>query len=128
MRGGCRRPERWMAQDVVNLSTVPTVGPNGVLVPATWTCARSRCSASASTSSQEDLTRVALDEGSLIVNSSRGGGSKDTWVLETATTPTAQAPRSPTPAPGAAGPGHRGMGGPAAAAQQRSKSGRAPTS
>jgi len=28
------------------------------------------------------LTRVALREGSMIVNSSRGGGSKDTWVLE----------------------------------------------
>ena len=28
------------------------------------------------------LTRVALEPGSLIVNSSRGGGSKDTWVLE----------------------------------------------
>ena len=27
------------------------------------------------------LTRVALPEGSLIVNSSQGGGSKDTWVL-----------------------------------------------
>jgi len=28
------------------------------------------------------LTRVALTEGSLIVNSSQGGGSKDTWVVE----------------------------------------------
>jgi uncharacterized circularly permuted ATP-grasp superfamily protein len=28
------------------------------------------------------LTRVALREGSMIVNSSQGGGSKDTWVLE----------------------------------------------
>jgi uncharacterized circularly permuted ATP-grasp superfamily protein len=28
------------------------------------------------------LTRVALSEGSLVVNSSQGGGSKDTWVLE----------------------------------------------
>jgi uncharacterized circularly permuted ATP-grasp superfamily protein len=28
------------------------------------------------------LTRVALRPGSLIVNSSQGGGSKDTWVLE----------------------------------------------
>jgi uncharacterized circularly permuted ATP-grasp superfamily protein len=28
------------------------------------------------------LSRVALREGSLIVNSSQGGGSKDTWVLE----------------------------------------------
>jgi hypothetical protein len=28
------------------------------------------------------LTRVAMVEGSMVVNSSRGGGSKDTWVLE----------------------------------------------
>ncbi len=28
------------------------------------------------------LTRVALNRGSLVVNSSQGGGSKDTWVLE----------------------------------------------
>ena len=28
------------------------------------------------------LTRVALNEGSLVVNSSQGGGTKDTWVLE----------------------------------------------
>ncbi len=28
------------------------------------------------------LTRVALRRGSLVVNSSQGGGSKDTWVLE----------------------------------------------
>jgi uncharacterized circularly permuted ATP-grasp superfamily protein len=28
------------------------------------------------------LTRVALKEGSLVVNSSQGGGTKDTWILE----------------------------------------------
>jgi uncharacterized circularly permuted ATP-grasp superfamily protein len=28
------------------------------------------------------LTRVALKDGSLVVNSSQGGGTKDTWVLE----------------------------------------------
>jgi uncharacterized circularly permuted ATP-grasp superfamily protein len=28
------------------------------------------------------LTRVALTEGSLVVNSSQGGGSKDTWIIE----------------------------------------------
>jgi uncharacterized circularly permuted ATP-grasp superfamily protein len=28
------------------------------------------------------LSRVALKEGSLVVNSSQGGGSKDTWVLD----------------------------------------------
>jgi uncharacterized circularly permuted ATP-grasp superfamily protein len=33
------------------------------------------------------LTRVALREGSMIVNSSQGGGSKDTWVLEDAAPP-----------------------------------------
>jgi uncharacterized circularly permuted ATP-grasp superfamily protein len=32
------------------------------------------------------LTRVALRKGSLVVNSSQGGGSKDTWVLEDAET------------------------------------------
>jgi uncharacterized circularly permuted ATP-grasp superfamily protein len=31
---------------------------------------------------QGGLTRVALTEGSLVVNSSQGGGSKDTWVLD----------------------------------------------
>jgi uncharacterized circularly permuted ATP-grasp superfamily protein len=31
------------------------------------------------------LTRVALRKGSLVVNSSQGGGSKDTWVLRDAT-------------------------------------------
>ena len=33
------------------------------------------------------LTRVALKEGSLVVNSSQGGGSKDTWVLADGGTP-----------------------------------------
>ena len=28
------------------------------------------------------LTRVAMKEGSLVVNSSQGGGTKDTWVLD----------------------------------------------
>jgi uncharacterized circularly permuted ATP-grasp superfamily protein len=31
------------------------------------------------------LTRVALKEGSLVVNSSQGGGSKDTWIVEEGT-------------------------------------------
>jgi uncharacterized circularly permuted ATP-grasp superfamily protein len=36
------------------------------------------------------LTRVALREGSLVVNSSQGGGTKDTWVLEEDPPPMAQ--------------------------------------
>ena len=45
------------------------------------------------------LTRVALQPGSLVVNSSQGGGSKDTWVL--AETPAAERPGAP-PTAGAA--------------------------
>ena len=45
------------------------------------------------------LTRVALREGSMIVNSSQGGGSKDTWVLDDGGSPTSLlpvvAPRKP---------------------------------
>ena len=74
-------PRGWIAQPVVQLSTVPTQiddnlaprhvdlrpfcvndGDNVWVLPG-------------------GLTRVALPEGSLVVNSSQGGGSKDTWVL-----------------------------------------------
>ena len=41
------------------------------------------------------LTRVALKDGSLVVNSSQGGGTKDTWILESDATPAAV----PVPAP-----------------------------
>ncbi|WP_138442796.1 circularly permuted type 2 ATP-grasp protein [Sinomonas susongensis] len=74
-------PRGWIAQPVLQLSTVPTLsgnrfGPRHVdLRPFAvndgddvWVL-------------PGGLTRVALREGSLIVNSSQGGGSKDTWVL-----------------------------------------------
>jgi uncharacterized circularly permuted ATP-grasp superfamily protein len=75
-------PRSYIAQPIIQLSTVPCFvnnqfaprhvdlrpfalcGPDGIqIVPG-------------------GLTRVALREGSLVVNSSQGGGSKDTWVLE----------------------------------------------
>ncbi len=75
-------PRSFIAQPIIKLSTVPCFidgkfsprhvdlrpyalcGPDGVkIVPG-------------------GLTRVALREGSLVVNSSQGGGSKDTWVIE----------------------------------------------
>jgi uncharacterized circularly permuted ATP-grasp superfamily protein len=75
-------PRNYIAQPIIQLSTVPCLidgelklrhvdlrpyalcGPNGVeIVPG-------------------GLTRVALTEGSLIVNSSQGGGSKDTWIVK----------------------------------------------
>lgn len=74
-------PRNFIAQPIINLSTVPCFlnnrfeprhvdlrpfalcGPGGIkIVPG-------------------GLTRVALREGSLVVNSSQGGGSKDTWVI-----------------------------------------------
>jgi uncharacterized circularly permuted ATP-grasp superfamily protein len=74
-------PRGWIAQPVVQLSTVPTkIGDR--LVP------RHVDLRPFAVNDGDDiwvlpggLTRVALTEGSLVVNSSQGGGSKDTWVL-----------------------------------------------
>lgn len=72
-------PHRWIAQDVVPLSTLPcfdgdALGPRHVDLRAfVFTGEDVRVAPVA-------LTRVA-PEGSMIVNSSRGGGSKDTWLL-----------------------------------------------
>ena len=75
-------PERWIAQDVVRLSTVPTLGPDGTLAPRHVDLRPFAVFGERIDIVPGGLTRVALDEGSMIVNSSRGGGSKDTWVLE----------------------------------------------
>jgi uncharacterized circularly permuted ATP-grasp superfamily protein len=77
-------PRGWIAQPIVALSTSPTLVEGGALAPRhldlrpfavndgerIWVL-------------PGGLTRVALREGSLVVNSSQGGGSKDTWVLAT---------------------------------------------
>ena len=72
----------WIAQPVIQLSTVPTM-IDGQLRPRHVDLRPFVVNAG-----QEGiyvlpggLTRVALPEGELIVNSSQGGGSKDTWVL-----------------------------------------------
>jgi len=74
-------PRGWIAQPVVQLSTVPTL-IGGQLAP------RHVDLRPFAVNNGSDvwvlpggLTRVALGEGQLIVNSSQGGGSKDTWVL-----------------------------------------------
>ena len=72
-------PHRWVAQEVVRLSTHPVfdgheLSPRHVDLRAfVFTGADSYVAPAA-------LTRVA-PSGSMIVNSSRGGGSKDTWLL-----------------------------------------------
>jgi uncharacterized circularly permuted ATP-grasp superfamily protein len=74
-------PRGWIAQPVVQLSTVPTkvgdrLAPRHVdLRPFAVNDGNSIFVLPGG------LTRVALPEGSLVVNSSQGGGSKDTWVL-----------------------------------------------
>ncbi len=101
-----RDPRGWIAQGVVQLSTSPTqigdrLAPRHVdLRPfavndgeRVWVL-------------PGGLTRVALPEGSLVVNCSQGGGSKDTWVLAgdevaTAETEVATGPLLPTAEAGA---------------------------
>jgi uncharacterized circularly permuted ATP-grasp superfamily protein len=91
-------PEIWIAQELVNLSTVPTVTPDGGLAPRHVDLRPFSVYGSRVRTVPGGLTRVAMEEGSMIVNSSRGGGSKDTWVLAGAPTregpPTEPAHRS----------------------------------
>lgn len=75
------RPEAYIAQPTLSLSTCPTFVENGIaprhidLRPFVLSGRETRLVPGG-------LTRVALREGSLVVNSSQGGGTKDTWVVE----------------------------------------------
>jgi uncharacterized circularly permuted ATP-grasp superfamily protein len=74
-------PRGWIAQPVVQLSTVPTK-VDDKLVPRHVDLRPFAVNDGDSVFVLPGgLTRVALPEGSLVVNSSQGGGSKDTWVL-----------------------------------------------
>jgi uncharacterized circularly permuted ATP-grasp superfamily protein len=76
-----RDPRGWIAQPVVQLSTIPTLVEDGIrprhadLRPFAVNDGRDVWVLPGG------LTRVALPEGQLVVNSSQGGGSKDTWVV-----------------------------------------------
>ncbi len=75
-------PDNFIAQPTLSLSTCPTFVASGVaprhvdLRPFVLSGAREVRIVPGG------LTRVALKEGSLVVNSSQGGGTKDTWVLD----------------------------------------------
>jgi uncharacterized circularly permuted ATP-grasp superfamily protein len=75
-------PARWIAQDLVHLSTCPTAMEDGTLAPRHVDLRPFAVFGDDIHIVPGGLTRVALREGSMIVNSSQGGGSKDTWVLE----------------------------------------------
>src|SRR4029079_17624998 len=91
-------PRQWIAQPIVTLSTCPTVVGDGAVEPR-----HVDLRPFAVNDGDEiyvlpgGLTRVALPKGSLVVNSSQGGGSKDTWVLDEGERPSDGEPRIPVP-------------------------------
>ena len=77
-----QNPRNWIAQPLIALSTCPTVVDDGSIA------SRHIDFRPFAVNDGEEiwvlpggLTRVALVEGNVVVNSSQGGGSKDTWVL-----------------------------------------------
>jgi uncharacterized circularly permuted ATP-grasp superfamily protein len=91
--------EQFIAQELVHLSTVPTETGDGHLAPRHVDLRPFAVFGEEIRIVPGGLTRVALREGSMIVNSSQGGGSKDTWVLDDGASPDlvlpAVAPRKP---------------------------------
>jgi uncharacterized circularly permuted ATP-grasp superfamily protein len=75
------RPRDYIAQETVTLSTHPTL-VDGRLLPRHIDLRPFVLFGSHPEVLPGGLTRVALREGSLIVNSSQGGGSKDTWIVD----------------------------------------------
>jgi uncharacterized circularly permuted ATP-grasp superfamily protein len=75
------RPSNYIAQPTLALSTTPTFVESGI-APRHIDLRPFVLSGQSVQTVPGGLTRVALKEGSLVVNSSQGGGTKDTWVLE----------------------------------------------
>ena len=74
-------PANYIAQPTLSLSTCPTFVDSGI-APRHIDLRPFVLSGPSVQMVPGGLTRVALKEGSLVVNSSQGGGTKDTWVLE----------------------------------------------
>jgi uncharacterized circularly permuted ATP-grasp superfamily protein len=75
-------PRNYIAQPTLSLSTTPTLC-EGRIEPRHVDLRPFILSGESSHVTRGGLTRVALQKGSLVVNSSQGGGSKDTWVVDT---------------------------------------------
>ena len=75
------KPENYVAQPTLALSACPTFVESGI-APRHIDLRPFVLSGKSITIVRGGLTRVALRENSLVVNSSQGGGTKDTWVLE----------------------------------------------
>jgi uncharacterized circularly permuted ATP-grasp superfamily protein len=74
-------PRNYIAQPVLDLSTAPCF-IDGAIQPRHVDLRPYVLFGDKVTIVPGGLTRVALTKGSLVVNSSQGGGSKDTWVLQ----------------------------------------------
>jgi uncharacterized circularly permuted ATP-grasp superfamily protein len=75
-------PRSFIAQPIIQLSTVPCF-INGMIQPRHVDLRPyALCGPAGIEIVSGGLTRVALREGSLVVNSSQGGGSKDTWIID----------------------------------------------
>ncbi len=74
-------PSNYIAQPTLSLSTCPTFVESGI-APRHIDLRPFVLSGKTVQMVSGGLTRVALKQGSLVVNSSQGGGTKDTWVLE----------------------------------------------
>lgn len=74
-------PRNYMAQPTLSLSTVPTLC-DGVIEPRHVDLRPFVLQSKDCYVTHGGLTRVALRRGSLVVNSSQGGGSKDTWIVQ----------------------------------------------
>ncbi len=74
-------PDNYIAQPTLSLSSCPTYVDSGI-APRHIDLRPFVLSGTEVRMVPGGLTRVALKEGSLVVNSSQGGGTKDTWVLE----------------------------------------------
>lgn len=77
-----QHPAGWVAQPVLSLSTVPTLCEGEVVACHVDLRPFTMLGPTGSYVTAGGLTRVARAAGSLIVNSSQGGGSKDTWVVD----------------------------------------------
>ena len=75
-------PEGFIAQPTLSLSTCPTFVENGIAPRHVDLRPFVLSGSDEIRIVPGGLTRVALKEGSLVVNSSQGGGTKDTWVLD----------------------------------------------
>lgn len=76
------RPGNYIAQPTLALSTVPVLTKSGLAPRHVDLRPFVLCSPNGIEITPGGLTRVALKKGSLVVNSSQGGGTKDSWVLE----------------------------------------------